>query len=112
MFQQRSRRPHRQVGSLGVFIVCTHSDYTCSLLVGSAQLVTKAKTFRKLFGGGIRQSGSLAAVARFCLDTVFPTMPRTHQLTRTLALGLHKLGVRILMPVETNMLASSITPAV
>jgi hypothetical protein len=49
------------------------------------------------------QSGGLAAAANYALDRHFPLFPQVHALARKLAEALHRLGVRILVPVETNM---------
>lgn len=46
----------------------------------------------------------LAVAARHCINTIVPTMPETHALARKLATHLESLGVRLLVPVETNML--------
>ncbi|ORY78091.1 pyridoxal phosphate-dependent transferase [Leucosporidium creatinivorum] len=75
-----------------------------SVLVGSKEIIQKAKWFRKAFGGGIRQSGGLAAGANYALDNHLSLLPRTHALAKQLANGLADLGVRLLLPVETNML--------
>ncbi|KAI9310719.1 pyridoxal phosphate-dependent transferase [Dichotomocladium elegans] len=75
-----------------------------SLLVGSADRMRRARHIRKLMGGGWRQAGLLAATAKHCIDTVVPTMPKTHALARRLADHLQSLGIRLLLPCETNML--------
>lgn len=74
-----------------------------SVLVGSHEFIKRARHFRKLFGGGWRQAGPLAAVAKYCIDTVVPTMPATHRLARYLADELVRLGVDLQVPVHTNM---------
>ncbi|RUS33036.1 pyridoxal phosphate-dependent transferase [Jimgerdemannia flammicorona] len=81
-----------------------------SILVGSRDLIKRARHFRKLFGGGWRQAGSLAAVARHCLDTIWPTMPGTHALTRHLADSLRALGLGLAFPVMTNMVHAQLAP--
>lgn len=75
-----------------------------SMLVGSKELITRARHLRKLMGGGWRQAGMLAVAARHCINTVVPTMKQTHALARKLAAHLECLGVRLLLPVDTNML--------
>lgn len=39
-----------------------------SALAGSSELIRRARRFRKMFGGGMRQSGLLAAAAIYALD--------------------------------------------
>ncbi|KAF9583950.1 Threonine aldolase [Lunasporangiospora selenospora] len=76
-----------------------------SVLVGETEFIRKARHFRKMFGGGWRQAGGLAAVAHWCIDNVWPTMGETHLLAKRLAQGLeqHGGGAKITIPVETNM---------
>ncbi|KAG0243474.1 pyridoxal phosphate-dependent transferase [Mortierella sp. GBAus27b] len=76
-----------------------------SVLVGDRSLIKKARHFRKMFGGGWRQAGSLAAVAHWCIDHVWPTMKETHELAKQLAEGLEReaQGAKVYIPVETNM---------
>lgn len=104
---QRPRRTHRQVGpSLGPARPGTlHlADLALrSILVGSSALIRKARHFRKLFGGGVRQSGMLLAAAEYALDHHFPLLPRVHERARRLAEGLHRHGLVIANPVDTGM---------
>ncbi|KAI9314967.1 pyridoxal phosphate-dependent transferase [Dichotomocladium elegans] len=74
-----------------------------SILVGSRDFIKRARHFRKLFGGGWRQVGGIAAAAKYCIDTIVPTMPETHKLTRYLADHLVQMGVDLQCPVHTNM---------
>lgn len=81
-----------------------------SLVVGSRDRIRRARHVRKLLGGGWRQAGLLAAVARHCIDTIIPTMPETHRLTKRLADHLETLGMRILLPCDTNMIFLDTAP--
>ncbi|KAI8065703.1 pyridoxal phosphate-dependent transferase [Gongronella butleri] len=74
-----------------------------SILVGSRDAINRARHVRKLFGGGWRQAGSLAAVAKHCIETIVPTMPETHKLTRHLADHLVDMGIDLQYPCHTNM---------
>ncbi|ORX56762.1 hypothetical protein DM01DRAFT_1303053 [Hesseltinella vesiculosa] len=75
-----------------------------SLLVSDNETIRKARHLRKLMGGGWRQSGGLAAVADYCLENVLPTMKDTQKRTQRLWEGLEELGMKALLPVETNMI--------
>ncbi|KAH7921150.1 hypothetical protein BV22DRAFT_1114558 [Leucogyrophana mollusca] len=75
---------------------------TC--LVGSKKFITKARWFRKLFGGGMRQTGFLVGAAAYALTNNFPLLPRVHSLAKRMQQGLEELGVGILSPAETCML--------
>jgi threonine aldolase len=73
-----------------------------SILVGSRAFVAKCRHLRKLFGGGWRQAGSLAAVAQWCIENVMSTMPHTHQQAKRLAMSLQSLGCFLVYPCMTN----------
>lgn len=79
---------------------------TC--LVGSASFIQKARWFRKSFGGGMRQTGIIAAAAAYALTHNFSQLPRVHALAKRLQSGLQDLGVRILCPAETCMVGRSL----
>ncbi|CAG8436412.1 3831_t:CDS:2 [Diversispora eburnea] len=75
-----------------------------SVLVGSEEFIKKARHLRKLFGGGWRQSGPLAAAAKLAIESNFPQkLKETHELTRKFSEGLSKHGIIITDPVHTNM---------
>ncbi|WWC86163.1 uncharacterized protein L201_001036 [Kwoniella dendrophila CBS 6074] len=74
-----------------------------SILVGPKEFIEKAKWFKKAFGGGIRQSGNIAASSDYALTYHFPRLSQTHQLAKKLEKGLRELGVGIGAPVDTNM---------
>jgi len=76
-----------------------------SVLVGPAAFIKKAKHFRKLFGGGVRQSGGLAASADFALTHNFPQLKRTHVLAKRLSDALKALGARMLVEAETSIVS-------
>ncbi|KAJ7102156.1 pyridoxal phosphate-dependent transferase [Mycena belliarum] len=75
-----------------------------SCLVGSNAYITKARRIRKLFGGGMRQTGILAASAAYALTYNFPLLPKVHQMARTLEAGLEEIGVKITSKAETCMI--------
>ena len=76
-----------------------------SALVGEAALIARARETRKLFGGGMRQVGVLAAPALLALRTHRERLVEDHARARRLAQGLATLpGAEILhAPVETNI---------
>ena len=76
-----------------------------SLLVGSEQFIAKASRWRKLFGGGMRQSGFLAACGLFALDHHVERLAEDHERAKRLAISINQLdGFTIdLDSVETNM---------
>jgi threonine aldolase len=56
-----------------------------SCLVGSKAFVTKARRVRKLFGGGMRQVGIIAAGALYALENNIPRLAEDHEHARMLS---------------------------
>ncbi|BEI92197.1 uncharacterized protein CcaverHIS019_0410170 [Cutaneotrichosporon cavernicola] len=74
-----------------------------SVLVGSKEVIQRARWFRKMFGGAWRQSGPLVAAADWAVTHHFPRLGYTHELANRLAAGLQEAGCRIFLPVQTSM---------
>jgi len=74
-----------------------------SVLVGSRQDIERARHFRKLFGGGWRQAGILAAAALYALEHNFPNLKNDHDNARLLGDELSRIGFNLTQSVETNM---------
>jgi threonine aldolase len=85
-----------------------------SALCGPAALITRARRFRKMFGGGMRQSGLLAAACIHALDHHVQRLAEDHANARHLATLLGGIpGTRLepgLDAIETNMVFLSIEP--
>ncbi len=76
-----------------------------SALAGSRELIQRGRRFRKMFGGGMRQTGILAAAAIYAIDHHRARLAEDHANARTLAKGLCGLpGIEIdADSVETNI---------
>jgi threonine aldolase len=76
-----------------------------SMLVGSCEFIEKARVYRKLFGGGMRQVGVLAAAGLVALENSPARLHEDHANARLLAEGLAQLpGLRVdLRKVQTNI---------
>jgi threonine aldolase len=76
-----------------------------SALAGSRDFVTRARRIRKLFGGGMRQVGILAAAALYALDHHVERLADDHRNARVIAQGIaHTPGLRLVpREVETNL---------
>ncbi|KAJ3273891.1 Threonine aldolase [Blyttiomyces sp. JEL0837] len=81
-----------------------------SVLVGSKDLIKKARHFRKMWGGGWRQAGVLAAAGLYVVEHHFPLLKNDHENAKLLAEGLVKLGFPLTRKVETNMVWVDTTP--
>jgi threonine aldolase len=80
-----------------------------SVLLGSASFIKKAKRWRKVFGGGMRQAGYLAAAGIYALDHHIDRLAEDHKNAQTLSEALSKKDfVLSILPVETNILIATI----
>lgn len=75
-----------------------------SVLVGSAEAMKLGRRMRKALGGGMRQSGMLAAAAIHALEHHVDRLADDHDRTRRVGEGLMALGFTLERPPETNML--------
>ena len=84
-----------------------------SALAGDAEFIARARRFRKMFGGGMRQAGILAAGALFALEHHRDRLAEDHANARHLADGLADLpGVDIdPTTVETNIVVFGVRGA-
>ena len=73
-----------------------------SVLCGSRTFIARARRFRKMFGGGMRQAGVLAAAGLYALEHHVDRLAEDHANAARLAAGLADLGLRV-EPVQTNM---------
>ena len=81
-----------------------------SLLCGSKELIEKARRWRKVLGGGMRQAGMLAAAGLVVLADHVERLAEDHANARLLAEGLSQIGgVSLdLSIVHTNMVFFSL----
>ena len=80
-----------------------------SALCGSRELIGRARRIRKMAGGGMRQSGMLAAAASHALDHHVERLAQDHALARRLAEGLAGIeGLAVEMP-QTNIMFVDLT---
>lgn len=82
-----------------------------SALCGSRDFIQRARRFRKMFGGGMRQAGILAAAALHALEHHRERLAEDHANARALADGLAALPGIGLDPasVETNIVVARVT---
>jgi threonine aldolase len=76
-----------------------------SLLLGKQDFIKKARRVRKVFGGGMRQAGSLAAAGLFALENHVERLQTDHEQAIQLNAMLTSLPfVKEILPVETNII--------
>jgi threonine aldolase len=77
-----------------------------SLVAGSQPFIHRVHRFRKMFGGGMRQVGIIAAAGIYALDHHFDRLKEDHQNAKRLAVGLKEFKGVSIDPkhVETNII--------
>lgn len=76
-----------------------------SLLISDAKTINKALRIRKIFGGGMRQAGYLAAAGIYALDNNIERLSEDHRRAKELGILLKTLNwIEKVEPVETNIL--------
>lgn len=75
-----------------------------SLLLGDKTLIKKARRIRKVFGGGMRQAGYLAAAGIYALDNHINRLKEDHQRAKQIESSLKQLPyIDSILPVDTNI---------
>lgn len=76
-----------------------------SVLLGNKEFIKKARRVRKVFGGGMRQAGYLAAAGIFALENHIDRLALDHLHAKQIAEALSKTAFTgEMMPVETNII--------
>jgi threonine aldolase len=82
-----------------------------SVLLGDREFIRKARRVRKVFGGGMRQAGFLAAAGIYALDHHIERMKEDHRRAKDLGDVLSELNwVESVLPIETNILIFKVKP--
>jgi threonine aldolase len=82
-----------------------------SMILGTNDFIEKARRNRKLFGGGMRQVGLLAAAGLYAIEHNINRLAEDHEKARILAEGLSKMDVFEidLACVQTNIVVFDIS---
>jgi len=85
-----------------------------SILTGPSDFIERARPIRRMLGGGLRQSGIIAAAALYALEHHVERLPEDHANARHLAEGLASMPHVVLDPteVDTNIVFFELEPAV
>ena len=80
-----------------------------SVLLGTEKFIKKARRVRKVFGGGMRQAGFLAAAGIYALENNIKRLKEDHLHARQIAATLsEKDFVTQVLPVETNIIIAEL----
>lgn len=83
-----------------------------SVLVGSKAMIRQARRVRKVFGGGMRQVGFLAAAGIWALENNIDRLSEDHDRAKKLETALGALSItEEVLPVETNIVVMNLKDA-
>jgi threonine aldolase len=83
-----------------------------SVLLSTKNNITKAKRIRKVFGGGMRQAGYLAAAGIYALDNNISRLKEDHKRAKVIESTLKELSyIESIMPVDTNIIIFKLIPS-
>ena len=75
-----------------------------SVLLGTHEKIKKARRIRKVFGGGMRQAGIIAAAGLYALEHHVDRLAKDHEHAKLIeATLLNNSNVDTVLPVETNI---------
>ena len=82
-----------------------------SLLCGSTAFIERARHFRRMLGGAMRQSGIVAAAGIVALESMIERLRDDHANARLLAEGFHQVDASLVDPeaIETNIVRVDIS---
>ena len=88
--------------------ICLSKSLGCpvgSLLLGKKDFIKKSRRVRKVFGGGMRQAGYLAAAGIYALKNNVERLNQDHDHAKAIAEALNKKDfLAEMLPVETNII--------
>lgn len=88
--------------------ICLSKSLGCpvgSVLLGNRDFIKKARRIRKVFGGGMRQGGFLAAAGIYALNNNIERLQEDHDHAKEIVDALEKKQfVGTILPVETNII--------
>ena len=77
-----------------------------SVLCGSSAFIERARAYRRMVGGAMRQAGVMAAAGIVALETMVDRLSEDHRRAKRIAEGVHAVDPRMVDPksVETNII--------
>jgi len=88
--------------------ICLSKGLGCpvgSVLVGKKDFIKKARRIRKVFGGGMRQGGFLAAAGIYALQNNIERLQEDHDHAKQIGQAIANSSIaRSVLPIETNII--------
>jgi threonine aldolase len=101
--------------------IAEHTDSICfcvskglsapvgSLLCGTSAFIERARAFRRMVGGNMRQAGPIAAAGIVALETMIDRLGDDHATARRLGDGLRAISPGVVDRVETNIVSANVS---
>ena len=101
--------PAKQYGeTFDSISICLSKGLGCpvgSVLIGKKNFIKKARRIRKVFGGGMRQAGFLAAAGIYALKNNIERLKQDHDNAKQIGDTIAKTSItKSIFPVETNII--------
>ncbi len=104
----KKESPKKYGGTFDSISICLSKSLGCpvgSLLLGKKDFIKKARRIRKVFGGGMRQAGFIAAAGIYALQNNIERLSEDHHHASQIAGAIYKKEfVKQILPVETNII--------
>jgi len=105
---EKNETPKQYAELFDSISICLSKSLGCpvgSLLLGNKDVIKKARRVRKVFGGGMRQAGFLAAAGIYALRNHVERLKEDHEHARQIGCALQKKDfIKLVLPVETNII--------
>jgi threonine aldolase len=73
-----------------------------SILCGSRDFIERARAYRRMVGGNMRQAGTVAAAGIVALETMVDRLAEDHATAKRLAAGLNRIDASLVNPAEVD----------
>lgn len=83
-----------------------------SLLVGSAEVIERARRHRQMLGGGLRQAGIIAAAGLYAMQNNVERLKEDHKRAKEIAAALSKIPGLTIEDPQTNMVFCNVDPSI
>jgi threonine aldolase len=104
----RNESPQQYGALFNSISVCLNKGLGCpigSILLGNKTFIKKARRVRKVFGGGMRQAGFMAASGIYALENHINRLANDHDHAQQIAKALQQQEfVAGILPVDTNII--------
>jgi len=113
---EKNENPEQYGETFDSISICLSKSLGCpvgSLLLGKKDFIKRARRVRKVFGGGMRQAGFLAAAGIYALKNNIERLKTDHQHARVIAGSIAKKDfVKMVLPVETNIIIFEVNESI